>query len=214
MKILKVMSIIAVLFLAGVNVVAQIAGTAADDREVGKQFRELQSKSWEIRRNNAYRETSEILTDEKTPKELKQTSISEFVPPDRRRYVISAKAKGKVESYESITIGDQVYSRQQGGPWKSEKVDRKTGSGYGNSGIKFIEKTTIDGRPVTVFEDEWSTYSDSGDSSGVTRYWFTDDGYLLKMVDRRSAEGAKPARGETSTFEYDPNIRIETPVIK
>lgn len=204
----------ALFLFAGLNIHAQVSAASTGEDDVHRQFSDLRSKSWKIRQDQSYRETSEIVYEDKSKNLVKQVSIFEFVPPDRRRYSTSMEHEGKTTSYESITIGEQIYFRENKGKWTTKKVESRTGTGAGSSNTQFIEKTTIDGRSVIVFEDKWTSYFDEKSSSGTTRYWFAEEGYLLKSVEKKAAQGDEPATTETNVYEYDPKIKIETPIVK
>lgn len=198
------------------SVTASAPATASDERDINRQFIDLRNRSSQIRRETAYRKTTEIIVEDKTAKMVDHTVVAEFVPPDRNRHLMSTTVKGKVESFETISIGDRIFSRENGGKWKvirSEYGDPV--SGVGSSRTRFIEKTTLDNRIVLVFEetDSFSSRIAGLDSSSVTKYWFTEDGYLLKTIAKKKASGDRPATVETTTFDYSANIVIEEPVI-
>lgn len=215
MRIFKIVVPAIVLLLGSFGIYAQVTAGSSGEKDVYKEFSVLQRKSWEIQRNNAYRETREAVSEDKSAPASKETRISEFVPPDRRRYSTSVESNGKTVTYESIIIGEQIFSRENGGKWSVKTLEMRSGSGFGSSNVKFIEKTTLGGRAVSVYEEDWSrSMTGNGDASGKTTFWFTEDGYLLKSVEKRKAEPGKAATTETSVYEYDPNIKIEAPPVK
>ena len=90
-------------------------------------------------------------------------TVSEVLPPDRRRTYTKVIDSGKTTENEQIQITDFLYTRINGGPW--DKVDlrklgsgRGYGSGYGSGSSRTtcsqysIESTVVNGTPVNLFQ--------------------------------------------------------------
>ena len=149
------------------------------------------------------------------PKE-KTVSTYEVVPPDRSRYSYVYESDSTTKKYDSIRIGEKRYIRHESGDWEIDKSEPKYGIGAGSRAtVKLLEKTFFNGRAVSVYEvvsDEY--FSDSGDWRITSRYWLSEENLLLKteseIVDKKNNVLSK----QISIYDYDPNIKIEAPVIK
>lgn len=200
---------------AGKNIFGQLGVSSSGSF---REFDEMKDRARRLRTGKSYREktTIEVFADEKssTPKG-KMTSTREYVGTDRRYYSITNEALGKTSKVEFIAIGEKEYVREDGKKWKkyTPETEPEFGSGIGNSrGGKLIEKTTFNGKKVTVYEEETNSYSDEYEENSVTGYWFDDDGELLKTEARNLNLKTNEVSKVVTIYEYDSKIKIEAPI--
>jgi hypothetical protein len=179
------------------------------------ELQDLQLKAQKLRAVKSYRTKTTIETfDAKgTTLKYKNESVSETLPPDRRRYTSTAVIDGKTRKTEMISIGEKNYLRIDGGAWKLDDSEPRYGlaAAY-RSGVKIIEETTLNGQPVKVFEEKGGTSSDEGDKSYTKKYWLTAEGELLKTESEEVFDKTNEIRRSVTVYEYDPNIKIEAPI--
>jgi len=150
------------------------------------------------------------------------TTVSEFLLPDRRRYYTKKVEDGKVTEFERITIEHWEYTRENGGAWT--KVDlrgRAGGTGYGSGSgsggtacTQFsVESVIINGISAKLFEALWVTSIGQELSFHESRRWIGDDGLPYR---EEEVKGMVHPRIETfrdsTTYDYNPNIKIEAPI--
>lgn len=201
---------------AGQNVFGQLGASSAGSF---RKFDEMKDKARTLRTGKSYRvkTTTEVFADEKstTPKG-KSVATVEHLGIDRKYFSIVNEALGKTSKVEFIVIGEKEYIREDGKQWKKytpKTEGRVSMSGIGNSnGGKLLEKTTLNGKNVTVYEEETNSYSDDYEENSVTRYWFDDGGELLKTEARNTDLKTKEVTKIITIYEYDPNIKIEAPI--
>lgn len=193
---------------------ANVFGQEPIDR--AKEFRELQNKSQAILSSKSYRvtTTTEVFADKGASSKVKYISISESVPPDRRRYIFTLDKE--TTKSEVISIGEDVFIKDEKGKWKIDDTKSETYTGVGSSlPAKFIEKTSFAGQVVNIFEEQSRSFSEKGgDQEATTRYWFNSEGQLLKTESEKTDLKSKQVSHSVSLYEYDLNIKIEAPIIK
>lgn len=181
-----------------------------------KEFRELQNKSQTILAEKPHRRTTttEVFDVKGTSPKAKYTSTVEFVPPDRRRYIFTTDKEA--EKVELIQIGEDTYIKDEKGKWKkNESRSESYGRAVASSPARFIEKTSLAGQVVNVYEEESSSYSEqAGRQATTVKYWFNLEGQLLKTESEETNQKTDEISREITIYEYDPNIKIEVPIIK
>jgi len=195
---------------------------AGQEKTIEKaNFLEITAKAEEKLEGKTYRKTTVnetfVARDSKPLKSSK--TIFETIPPDRTRWIRDDET-GKLEA---ITIGAKRYIRKNGGEWK-ENYGGGVGNGIGcgarieSESYTVIENTKLDGKTVNLYEmkkklTNVSCGEDSRDQVWLERYWITKDGMYLKTEDEYEYVGEHSFRRSTAIYEYDPNIKIEAPVL-
>ena len=188
-----------------------------------KEFESMYRNSLQFLKDRSYRSTLVSARGSS-----KYTSINEFVLPDRRRSIfITTNSSGTEVKTETIRIGDSVWTRTNDGPWKDisgQGGGYGSGSGSGTSAKlveRLIEYKVISGESVggEVADHYRHTTTlkftgERGDFQSIwTRSnWFSADGRLLKSENTTVDGDSKVSYGSSTTYEYDPNIRIEAPI--
>lgn len=166
-------------------------------------------------------------------------SVNEIVPPDKKRFYTNHNAEPKNSSaefiMEIIEIGQKRFSRRDNGVWTEtsitpEPINRiqthkpqteKTLDHY------FLGETTFEGKAADLYEviirDRLKTKQPSGEDTETlvlmkTRYWFGKNGLWIRdesEYDFSDAVNNKVTHRQqmTRTYEYAPNLKIETPKI-
>ncbi len=220
-----ILLIITFTFFLGSCVSAQEKIIVEKDMEE-KDFNEIQTIAAEKLQNKIYRltKTKEDSSDRDANPQSFSVSILEIVPPNKRREIEEFKSATKNTRTERIWDGKHFYEKENDGDWK--KYDGwGGGSGSGSSGkitttYKFIEKTTLNNQKVNVYEVEMNRIANKFTQTSrfevhyveKTRYWISEDGYSLKTVKECEIIGSKSLTRETSIYEYDNNIKIESPI--
>lgn len=147
------------------------------------------------------------------------TRIYEMLLPTRSRSYYKEKEGDKVNETEQITIDNFLYVRKNNEPWKKLEIGSGGGSGSGTGSGSYscrqltVESIFLDGISAQLFDE----LDISSETNGLTfkerRKWFGDDGSFLK---EEFVEGLLSPRLEnrrsTTTYEYDPNLKIEAPI--
>ena len=150
------------------------------------------------------------------------TTVFEFSPPDRYRIVSDGTS-------EVVGVAGKVYLKQ-GEAWSESPVPASSIVDPGFSGrleqtisdLRFTNFETLSGMPMLVFEYT-STYKIGvNDASSQTRLWIGADDQLIHRIvidgavaalDHRSGTATNTQAVTTITYEYDPEIQIDIPVI-
>ena len=193
------------------------------------EFKEIQAKAKEKLQNKIYRltKTEEQFSDRNLEPEKVEINILEIVPPDKRREVNEIKSPNENSKREEIWDGKNQYVRENNGDWK-----KYSGGGNGSGGsfksgkitttYKFIGKSTLNSQLVNVYEVEMNRKAVKYNMTSrfevnyieKTKYWFSENGFLLKSVREEESADSKWLTRESWIYEYDPNIKIEAPIIK
>jgi hypothetical protein len=157
------------------------------------------------------------------------TTIREFVPPNKTRIVSRTQSASDSET-EMIYIGGDQYIKSQKGIWKHGgpdppkgfvvsslptswlfSVDKRRSKTVTNA--RHIANEILDGSPSDFYEISETKYLDGEiEETSVSRTWFSIKGTLLKTVFEKYSSDGKLERRITTSYEYDPNIRIEAPI--
>jgi len=150
------------------------------------------------------------------------TTVFEFSPPDRYRIVSDGAS-------EVVGVSGKVYLKQ-GETWTESAVPASSivDPGFSNrleqtiSDLRFAGFETLSGMPMLVFEYT-STYKIGvNDASSQTRLWIGEDDNLIHRIvidgavaalDHRNGTAINTPAVTTITYEYDPSIQIDVPVL-
>ena len=146
-------------------------------------------------------------------------NISEVLLPDHRRQYTKTTEPGKVSEFEQITIDYMQYTRKDGGDWTKtdlRQLGQGTGTGVGISrrcDQYSVEMSSLNGRSMQLFN--WLSIDGNGDELMFrdVRKWIGEEGLPYR---EEELTGKLSPRDETgrriTTYEYDPNIKIEAPI--
>lgn len=148
------------------------------------------------------------------------TKIYERLLPDSERFVTNEKIGDKETSSEFIRIGYMTYSRKNNEPWIVKDLRQGgTGSGMGNGSgsacLQFTEETTtLDGTPARKLRQYTITTTSEGLNFDDMNSWFDQTSSLLLKSERIKGllEPRVVKTQSATTYEYDPNIKIEAPI--
>jgi hypothetical protein len=178
-----------------------------------KDFDAIYRKSFELKREKSFRlkTTSETFDTNGTTLKSKYVSTYEVVPPDRSYFSATYEGDSTKKKSESITISGKRFVRIDGGKWEIDNSKGQYGTAAeGRSSIKLIEKTTFNNQTANVYEVKGGRYNSSdGDSKFTAKYWFSEEGLLLKEESEETFNNRIVRR--ISIYEYDANIKIEAP---
>ena len=220
------------IFLFFLLVLLFFSSASAQNTEVlPAQVLKLERDALGLLRSIPYRST---MTGETFPArgqeaDWKTIVVQEVVAPDRYRQVVEDFTKGKSERRELIAVAGTYYHRFGNGPWqvlpprqnsdnpKTETTQTVTSKPKIESKAWLAETLTENGRTVSVY-DYRSKATREIDGRHVTqiityRYWFRDDGVLLKKFQELETSENSKIVSNTTVYEYD-NIKVEAPIIQ
>ncbi|MDQ3061947.1 MAG: hypothetical protein M3R14_03665 [Acidobacteriota bacterium] len=203
--------------------------SAQEKQFTEKEFKEIQAQATEKLQSKTYRltKTEENFSDREVNPRSVKISILEIVPPNKKREVEELKSPTKNTKEERIWDGKNLYVRENDNDWK-----KYNGGGSGSGGdfvsgrittiYKFVEKTNLNNKTANVYEVEMNRKAVKYNQTSRfevqyverTKYWISEDGYFLKTVKESEIIGSKSLLRDTWIYEYDPNIKIEAPIMK
>lgn len=151
-------------------------------------------------------------------------TIVEVASEDKRRSVREYKSADKNLKREFVRVGAQTYLRENEGKWTQTVASANqspTNMKVVDEQIqyKLIGKETLGGKNSTVYQrTKNSRMTDNStneeiQSTEVVKYWFDENGNLLKRErNRENRRGGKIFHfTNTATFEYDSSIQVAAP---
>lgn len=157
----------------------------------------------------------------------------EFVLPDKRRFVSETKMfqLNQTFVFETVLIGRDEYKRENNGDWIkriSNAPVKMTNSNNGlvedNEKFYLTENAKLDNQTANLYEltveYKHTRQNASNETKEIFSYlkdkrWISRDGFLLKMELEDELAGLPGNWSRrTWTYEYDPNIKIESPVLE
>lgn len=197
-----------------------------------KTLKELIKNSAQWKENKKIRivVVSEEFADEgKTSVSYSKQTI-EVLPPDRSRNVYETRTARGIEREEYLTVGKQRFVRSGDGAW--EIFAPTIGEGMGNgSGTGSGDRPTVETGIARTLTKNVAVGGQTADLYKVvttTRYtyatraytiletdshWFDSRGRIVKEVEEQQNGNTKTLSRRTEDYEYDPKLKIETPVI-
>jgi hypothetical protein len=153
-------------------------------------------------------------------------SITEFLPSVGFRTVYEFNSSSKNTKKEMIRIGGKTYTRENDAGWAELSVAQtasRARSANSNADHKIEYKAVgtekLNNQNANIYAKiETARFVNPADnkenvSSTTTKYWYAEDGRLLKRERRREIRNGKMVSRFVSTtvFETDPSIKIEAP---
>jgi hypothetical protein len=160
----------------------------------------------------------------------KSVLTSETIAPDRSRWIqqnLVSESSGSFKRMEVVSISGKHYQKIDNGPWLLKEpppppvvptvaADPRFSKPRFENHAWLIETLTEKGRLVTVYETKSrSTREQDGkEISQITtsRYWFRDDGMLLKRIREFETVGDPKILKNSTVYEYE-DIKIEAPIM-
>lgn len=205
-------------------------GSASD---VFSQVRELSEAEFylplraaeEKRYKSFRRETKKLKGYSKGVLERTKEEIEEFLSGDRQRYISVKKSNNESQKLELLKIGTNYYQRKDDGEWTKEKTWSR-GDGLRAipipvSTLYTVEKTIVNNQPVQLYRF-FAVYDEYKPKEGEEKQtyweqktWIDNNGFEI----REEIIVGKPISKEITSrsiyeYEYNPNIKIEAPIIK
>lgn len=202
--------------------------TAQEKIIAENEFKEILGKAEKNLEGKTYRltKTEETFSDRSANAESVNIRINEYVQPGKWREVVETKSANKVTKTERLWDGKNLYERENDGEWRKFSGGGGIGgsikSGRITTTYKFIEKSVLNNQPVNVYEVKQNREATKLTQTGMyvvhyverTKYWIAETGYFLKKLTENEVIGSKSLVKENWIYDYDPNIKIEAPIIK
>jgi hypothetical protein len=166
----------------------------------------------------AYRAVSEVDTfsDKDQPAIFKSITTTISAPPDSEHVITRIEDASGVHRTENIRVGEKSFYRENDDGWK-EKSDKD-----GNSVNRFRVLGRVDEsqRKISVEHKDKADdldaelYIITTQEDGITyiqKYWFNSDKLLVRQESESFRNNSKSLLRTTTTYEYDPNIKVEAP---
>jgi hypothetical protein len=189
-----------------------------------RMTRTVQSIVEVIPESNASNKSNKTLQ----PSTISIKSTTEILPSVGFYSVYELNSSSINTKKEIIRIGGKTYTREENGEWiatvpqVTSKSDRATKRIDTQIEYKSIGSERLNNQTTNIYaKTERSRFINSTDnqesiSSTTTKYWYGEDGRLLKRERKREIRNGKMISKFNSTivFELDPNIKIEAPKVK
>ncbi len=143
------------------------------------------------------------------------TDTTEYLPPDKSRWISVQDRDNSIKRIEQITIGNSVYRKENNGDWLKRE---KGSSGFGISGKDnstrefFIEEATIGKEKFQVIIEKRVNYNNT--FFDEVKIWIDKKGLILKKMSTTSFNELKSIVSSVEvTYDYKlkpPNI--EAPI--
>jgi len=211
-----------ILILSLICAISSVA-LAQTKQITASEFFTSNSKAHSLIRERSYRLETVTDTLNGTSVIKSITKIHERLLPDRERFVATEKIGDKETRSEFIRIGFMEYRRENNEPWVSKDLrgsGNGIGTGSGSTGsiscAQYTEEAdAVNGTPARKLRQYIIGQTPEGLSFDDMSVWLDSNGLFLKSA---RVKGLLEPRVEKTqslvTYEYDPNIKIEAPIIK
>lgn len=187
------------------------------------EFDAAKAAAFDAAKNKTRRVVTKTQSFDGGKKEGSESLTEEFVPPDSRRSIFSARSGNKVLTSEIIEVGSVKYKRTDGGIWSTWKGTTKPvyqlrgipsdGEPKENSTYTITE-SKLNGRTVQILASVSNKAYGSLPGRTEHRIWIGKDGLVLRTEEIISEDSADDVVFRSvSTVEYDPKgLKIEAPI--
>lgn len=181
--------------------------------------------------------TVEVIPESNAPEEAKKSlqpsvisikSMTEIHPSAGSHSVYEFNSSSINTKKEVIRTGDKIYTREGDGEWTTttpqvvSKADGTTKRLDTQIEYKSVGSEKVGDQNTNIYaKTEKSkfinaTSNQEGVSSTTTKYWYAEDGRLVKRETKREIRNGRMLSKFSSiiVFELDPNIKIEAPKVK
>lgn len=217
---------VSAVFLLGLLLGGLTVAAAQEEREItAQEFKDLEIRGYQKLKGRTYRMTmlNETFTDRDLSPEIINTMMSETVQPDRRRFVSEIKSPTINSKVETVWLDGKGYKRKNDGPWEETSPGSGVGSASGTPIIRkltretyrFVGKSALNNQTAGLYESirHHSNSSTGQETISTTKFWISEDGLLLKTLSEFETVGNKSLMRMQIVYDYDPNIKIEAPVL-
>jgi hypothetical protein len=210
-------------------------GIFAQEKTIGQaEFDTVYQNSPEKWKGKSYRMiiTTQSSTEGRPQTDYSSKSIIENASTTTSRVIYENSFQSKTSNSETIRIGDKIYIREGNGVWKEgtsevksqpeNKITNADNQADGQIEYKFLGTEKLGNQTANVYakiarkKGINSTNNKETVSTTTTKYWFGEDGMILKSdmkMDSQTGEKIFHTR-LTQVWELDPNIKIEAPNLK
>jgi hypothetical protein len=179
---------------------------------------EIKAKAESLLDGLSYRkeEITEVYSKDDSKLLQKISKVYELLPPERFYYSEIEEKGGKTKKTEFVRIYDMRFERINGGKWKSYsqknsdslamKVTKK------QKETQFLGTEKLGEKTARVYEVlEKYTSSVKGEVESSKKYWFDENGYLLKSYMEENVVKDSSITKILEKYDYDAKIIIEAP---
>jgi hypothetical protein len=222
-KISGVASIFVLMFCAILSVSAQENQFKPEDLQalIKSASENLKGKTYRVTTKTVYSNQGSIDA-------MTQKTITEYLPPDREHFISETETSEGVERYETISIGERKYIKNDKGIWQEMRTiinGNGMGSGSGDGSGDYKIETTVE-RKLIKSDIVGKQKADLYETVTTTRiiypmktftsvskesYWFDRNKLFVKRESVQTSQG-ETIYFDTKTYEYDSKIKIEAPV--
>ncbi len=176
--------------------------------------------------------TTQSSTEGRPQTDYSSKSIIEYASSTTSRLIYENSFQSKTSNSETIRIGYKIYIREGNGAWKEgtsgvesqseNKIMDTDNQAEGQIEFKFLGTEKLGNQTTNVYAKIARkklvnlTNNKETLSATTTKYWFGEDGMILKLdmkMDSQTGERIFHTR-LTQVWELDPNIKIEEPNLK
>lgn len=182
------------------------------------EFDEIKAKAESLLGGLSYRkeEITEVYSKDDSKLLQKISKVYELLPPERFYYFEIEEKEGKTKKTEFVRIYDMRFERINGGKWKT--YSQKNSDSFAMKVTKKQKETQFLGteklgeKTARVYEvSENFTSSVKGKVEISKKYWFDENGYLLKSYMEENALKDSSITKILEKYDYDAKIIIEAP---
>lgn len=210
-------------------------GVFAQEKTIGQaEFDAVYQNSPEKWKGKPHRMiiTTQSRTEGRPQTDYSSKSIIENASTTTSRVIYENSFQSKNSNSETIRIGDKIYTREGNGAWKEgtsevkaqpgNKITNTDNQADGQIEYKYLGTEKLDNQTANVYvkiarkKGINSANNKETVSTTTTKYWFGEDGMILKSdmkMDSQTGEKIFHTR-LTQVWELDPNIKIEAPNLK
>lgn len=217
------------IFLWLLLILGQYTPVAAQKNEITEVvFLALENRAEELLGQSSYRMIRKLehFDDRDKPGTQEKRLLKEVLQRDRWRTVEERLIDGKTSREERLWDGKSLFVRVDDSPWQKysggSSMDGRIESGQTTTRYRSLGRSELNVKPVDVYESEALRIANKvtmNDYQVVryvrrTRVWYASDGRQVQKIEENAIEGREEMNRETTTIEYDPNIKIEAPILK
>ncbi len=166
----------------------------------------------------AYRSVSTVETfnAKDQPAIFKSITTTISAPPDSEHVITQIEDQSGVHRTERIKIGAKYYYKKDDDAWKEKSgEDGNSANRFSISGMPDESQRKISVEHKDKADDlDAELYIITTQDDGVIyiqKYWFNSNNLLVREESESFRKNSESLLRTTTTYEYDPNIKIEAP---
>jgi hypothetical protein len=155
------------------------------------------------------------------------SEVNEYVSSDRH-HIREMKNQQGTTHEESISIGQKKYVKENNKNWRLLPPSESGNKNFGTVGgplnhektvvCKYLGEKNIKNQKADLYEIKTTRKYNNPNlrltTEDVERLWFNKDGMFLMRESKSRLNDEKVFTKTIWEYEYDPNIKIEAPIIK